>query len=301
MATRLRILLTLVALLTALTGCAAAAPAAPAATERLAVVTSTNVWGAVVTAVGGDLVSVTSILDNPAADPHSFEAGPKVKLAMSKAALVVVNGGGYDDWATDTAASLDPSPILIDAVQVSGADDGALTNEHIFYSPPLVAVVAAAIAAALIELDPAHADTYRTQLAALTAELSALDGSIAEIAAAHPGLPVVGTEPVSGHLIELLGFVDVTPPGFSAAVEAETEVSVKDLDTTLELLRTGDAAALFVNEQAGGPIPDQLVAAAGQDGRPVIAVTETLPAGTTSYVTWIGDTLTRIAAALGSS
>ena len=40
------------------------------------VVASTDVYGAVVQAVGGDRVTVTSLIDDPAADPHSYEAPP---------------------------------------------------------------------------------------------------------------------------------------------------------------------------------------------------------------------------------
>src|SRR6478735_5904251 len=62
------------------------------------VVTSTNVWGDVVTAIGGDQVAVTSLITDPAVDPHSFEPNAQAQLALSKAAMVIENGGGYDDF-----------------------------------------------------------------------------------------------------------------------------------------------------------------------------------------------------------
>ena len=75
-----------------------AGPAAPAP-GTIPVVASTDVYGAVVRAVGGDRVAVTSLIDNPAADPHSYEAPPAAAAAVARARLVVVNGGGYDDFA----------------------------------------------------------------------------------------------------------------------------------------------------------------------------------------------------------
>jgi zinc/manganese transport system substrate-binding protein len=55
---------------------------------------------------------------------------------------------------------------------------------------------------------------------------------------------------------------------------------------------------LLVNSQTGGATTDQLTKAADTAGVPVVAVTETLPAGTTDYVTWMGDEIDRLAAAL---
>ncbi|MCL2668250.1 MAG: zinc ABC transporter substrate-binding protein, partial [Micrococcales bacterium] len=77
---------------------------------KISVVTSTNVWGDVVAQVGGDLVDVTSIVSDPSADPHSYEGSARVQLALSKADLVVVNGGGYDDYATTMLDGLSSAP-----------------------------------------------------------------------------------------------------------------------------------------------------------------------------------------------
>jgi zinc/manganese transport system substrate-binding protein len=112
---------------------------------------------------------------------------------------------------------------------------------------------------------------------------------------------VVATEPVPGYLVEALGFTDLTPPSFSEAVDAESEVSVKDLADTETLLSSGTAALLFNNTQTAGPVTDQLVAAAESAGVGVVGVTETLPPGVPDYVTWMRDTLSAVSAALGSA
>ncbi len=284
----------------------AASPAASSADTvggtSLSVVASTNVWASVARAVGGDSVAVTSILDDPSADPHSFEASPKVKLAMSEAAVVIVNGGGYDDWAVSTAESLDPLPEIIDASRDSGLDTSVEGfNEHVFYDLDAVGEVADAIAARLAAADPAQAGTFTDNAATFTAALGELKGEIAALGAKHPGTEVVVTEPVPGYLIETLGFADVTPPSFSEAVEAESEVSVKDLADTEALLTSKTATLLFNNTQTGGPVTDQLVAAAGSAGAGVVGVTETLPADVTDYLTWMRDNLAEVATALGDS
>lgn len=272
------------------------------AVAGLSVVASTNVWASVARAVGGDAVTVTSVLDDPSADPHSFEASPKVKLAMSEAAVVIVNGGGYDDWAVTTAESLDPVPTMIDATEASGLDTSVEGfNEHVFYDLDAVGTVAEAVAAQLGQADPSRAATFTANATTFTGALGELKGEVAALGAKHPGTEVVVTEPVPGYLIETLGFTDVTPPSFSEAVEAESEVSVKDLADTEALITSGTATLLFNNTQTGGPVTDQLVAAAESAGIGVVGVTETLPAGVDDYLTWMRDNLAAVTAALGGS
>ncbi|MER5838377.1 zinc ABC transporter substrate-binding protein, partial [Streptomyces sp. NPDC002130] len=69
--------------------------------EGITVVASTNVWGDVAQAVAGDKLTVTSIINEPSADPHSFEATPADAAKITDASLVVYNGGGYDQFITD--------------------------------------------------------------------------------------------------------------------------------------------------------------------------------------------------------
>ncbi len=46
----------------------------PDSDGEIRVVASTNVWGSVAQAVAGDRLEVTSIVTEPSADPHSYEA-----------------------------------------------------------------------------------------------------------------------------------------------------------------------------------------------------------------------------------
>ena len=41
---------------------------------------------------------VTSIITSPDADPHEYEANTRNQLALADAAVVLENGGGYDDF-----------------------------------------------------------------------------------------------------------------------------------------------------------------------------------------------------------
>src|SRR6478752_6758802 len=116
--------------------------AAAGASGQVRVLASTNVWGDVAAQIGGEHVAVTSIISDPSADPHSFQSSARNQLALSKAALIIENGGGYDDFMQTMLASAASSAPVINAVNVSGLapTDGEL-NEHVWYDFPTVTKV----------------------------------------------------------------------------------------------------------------------------------------------------------------
>src|ERR1700720_1438246 len=112
------------------TGTSSASPSGPtssaAAAAPISVVASTNVWGDIAKQIGGDHVNVTSIMSDPNADPHAFEADAKTGAALSKAQFVIENALGYDDFMDKLlAASPNPSRVVLkaaDVMQISGAE-----------------------------------------------------------------------------------------------------------------------------------------------------------------------------------
>ncbi|GAA3762862.1 zinc/manganese transport system substrate-binding protein [Spinactinospora alkalitolerans] len=116
----------LVVPLLAVSACGGADEAAPADGGGLRVVASTNVWGDVVRAVGGDAVEVTSIIDDVNVDPHSYESSPAEAAEVADADLVIYNGGGYDAFMENLVANTD-APV-IQAVRT--AEDGAEEGEE---------------------------------------------------------------------------------------------------------------------------------------------------------------------------
>src|ERR1700724_3200538 len=110
------------------TGTSSASPSGPtssaAAAAPISVVASTNVWGVIAKQIGGDQGNVTSIMSEPHADPHQYEADAKTGAALSKAQFVIENGLGYDNFMDKLlAASPNPSRAVLhvgDAMKISG-------------------------------------------------------------------------------------------------------------------------------------------------------------------------------------
>ncbi|MEU0030994.1 zinc ABC transporter substrate-binding protein [Streptomyces sp. NPDC006335] len=276
------------------------ASATPAASSKVAVVASTNVYGDIVSRIGGDKVSVTSVISDPDQDPHSYEASTQNQLALSKAKVVVENGGGYDDFVDRMLKSGgNSSAEVINAVKVSGkaAPKGGELNEHVWYDFPSVAKIADRIAAALGKADPANAAAYTKNADAFKADLKPLEAKEAEIKKEHGGEAIAITEPVPLYMTGASGLVDKTPEEFSEAIEEGDDVSPKVLQETLALFTDKQVKALVYNAQTSGPQTEKSEQAAKAAGIPVVPVTETLPSGK-DYLTWMTGNVDALANAL---
>lgn len=263
------------------------------------VVASTNVWGDLAASIGGTHADVHSIISDPSQDPHSYEADARTQLQLSKADLVVMNGGGYDDFVTTMLKAGKGNATVLDAVDISGyaATSGDELNEHVWYDFPTVKKVVDQIASSLSTLDPAGAADFAANAATLQASLDDLIAREQTTAAALSGAPVAITEPVPLYMLDACGLVNVTPEGFSAAVENETDASPRDMSAMLALFSTHSVRSLIYNSQTAGPQTTQVLAAAKAAGVPAVPVTETLPAGK-HYVDWMGANLDAIQGAL---
>jgi zinc/manganese transport system substrate-binding protein len=114
----------------ALAGCATADSAEPAETEGLSIVASTNVYGDIAESIAGDLATVTSIIDSPAQDPHSYEASAQDQLAIAGADLVIENGGGYDPFIDVLIEGSDTGALVITAATIAGFEDDHGHNDE---------------------------------------------------------------------------------------------------------------------------------------------------------------------------
>lgn len=251
---------------------------------NIPVVAAESAYGDIARAIGGDRVVVTSILANPAQDPHLFEATPTVVRQTAAARLVIVNGADYDPWV-DKLLSASPRPgrVVISAAALLHRKAG--DNPHLWYDPATMPAVATAIAGALAGMDPAHAAEYAARLAAVRAALARIDQRVAAMKASYAGTPITATEPVFGLLTDAIG-LENRNRGFQRAVMNDTEPSARDLAAMERDLRERKVKVLIDNRQVTDKLTQRLHAIAAAAGVPVVGVTETLPAGM-DYVDWV--------------
>jgi zinc/manganese transport system substrate-binding protein len=281
-------------LLPALAGCGASGGTT---NGKIGAVAGENFYGDLVSRVGGDLVSVTSILSDPNIDPHTYESSPQDARAIADATLVVENGFGYDAFVDHLiGASPRSDRKVIDVQALLGLPDGA--NPHIWYDPATMPKVARAVADALEQLAPASTTTIETNLRTYLDSFAPMTSRIAEIRALYPGTPVASTEPVADYLTAALGFKSLTPEGFARSIENGTDPAPADVAAEQDLLTGHKVKVLLYNSQATSPVTQSIKTLATQSGVPVIGMSELMPDGT-SFVDWQLAQLGNLETALG--
>ncbi len=265
-----------------------------AAASRPTIVAAENVYGDIARQVAGPDAAVTSVLSNPATDPHLYEPTASAARAVAAADLVIENGIGYDPWmARLVAVAGAPGRVLVVA-DLLGRHPG--DNPHLWYDPQAAPALANRLAARLSAADPADAPAYAARLNRLLASLALLQARIDAVRQRFAGTKVTATEPVFGLMIRALGLRD-THKGFQLAVMNGAEPGAREIAALQDDLRARRVRALITNRQAGDPAAARLVAIAREAGVPVVPITETLPAGA-SYQSWVSDEVSALAAAL---
>jgi zinc/manganese transport system substrate-binding protein len=262
------------------------------------VVASTNVYGDIVRQIGGDDVSVISILTDPNADPHLYQPGTRIGLEVARARLLIANGLGYDTFVSRLAAASPSSKRLLvtiaDALHVSGRD----ANPHLWYDVPRLGAIAGAIAKGLARVDPSHRTRYRAGAQRFLARLAPLRRQVAAIRRADAGAAVAYTEPVPGYLLAAAGLRNMAPSAFTRAIQNGSEPSASAVSTMTRLVARRNVRVLLYNSQAVSPITSRIRAAAADAGVPVVGVSETLPPHL-DFQTWQLRQAHALAGALG--
>ena len=287
--------LAMLALLRAAPGWAQGASLSTAQGASLSIVAAQNFYGDVAGQIAGPDVPVTSILSSPDQDPHLFEASPSTARALSAARIVVYNGLDYDPWMVKLVrATRQPERQILVAASLARRPAGA--NPHLWYDPAVMPAVARAVADALSAADPANAAGYARRLDAFTDSLKPLDARIAEMRSRFAGTPVTATEPVFGYMAAALGLV-VRNERFQLAIMNGAEPRPSDVAAFEGDIAGKRVRVLFYNGQATGPSAQRLLRLARAAGIPVVAVTETQPAGMT-YQSWMMAQLDAVETAL---
>ncbi len=249
----------------------------------LNVVASINQWGSVAGEIGGSRVKVTSIINSTAVEAHDYEPTSADIAAMAKADVIIVNGAGYDSWATKAASSTKAQ--VVNAAESGGKHDG--DNPHVWFSAAVRTAAAKAIAAAYRHCDAAHAEEYTKQLKTWQDKEKTLESAIAEAKQRLDGKKYAATESVAAYLADDLGLTDATPAGYAQAVANESEPASGDVTAFSKLLQAGSVALLVVNTQESNATTKQLTTAAGQGDVQVVELTEQMPKHYSTLTDWM--------------
>ena len=263
-----------------------ACAARPTTTSGVRVVAAENFWGSLTAQVAGSDATVTSIVNQPDADPHDYEPTPRDARALADAQLVVENGVGYDPWAQRL---LDADPgrgrLVLDVGKVLDVPDGG--NPHRWYSRADVGTFIGRVTADLVRVDPAHRVGYRQrENNLLTRGFAAYDQWIARIKRRFSGAPIGASEGIVSLWAETLGLRLLTPTTFVDAVSEGNEPTATD-KSTVDAQIASHAVKVFVyNGQNATPDVRRLVDSARHAGIPVVTISETLTPEDATFQSW---------------
>ena len=222
----------------------APASIALASTTPLPVVASFSILGDFVRAVGRARIELTTIV-GPNGDAHAYEPAPRDGRALAKARLIFVNGLGFEGWIDRLIAASKTKALIVTVSKSVRARHGEQgTDPHAWQDVANAQLYVASIRDALIAADPTQAEAYRTDAAAYSAKLAALDE---EISRAIGKLPkerrrIVSTHDAFGCFSARYGIEFIAPEGASTEVEA----SARDVARIIDAIKQNKVAAVFL-------------------------------------------------------
>jgi zinc/manganese transport system substrate-binding protein len=268
---------------------------------RLQVVAAENFWGSIASQLGGDKVTVKSVITNPDTDPHDYEPTAADGRTVASARYVVVNGIGYDAWADKLLAS---NPVsgrtVLNVGNLVGVKPGG--NPHRWYSPPNVQQVIDQITADYKRLAPNDAAFFDQQRSTFVSTgLARYNGLIADIKGKYSGVPVGASESIFTPLADALGLNLLTPESFLDAISEGGEPTAADKATIDNQIKGHQIKVYVFNSQNSTPDVQAQVNLAKSEGIPVTSVTETLAPASARFQDWQADQLQGLQSALAQA
>ncbi|MCI4358305.1 MAG: zinc ABC transporter substrate-binding protein [Thermoplasmata archaeon] len=264
---------------------------APSASGVIHVVAAENFWGSLASQLGGNHTSVLSIVTDPNADPHEYEANSTDATAISTAQFIIVNGVGYDNWALQlVAADGQSNQVVLNVGTLNGPTVGGgivSGNPHMWYNPIYVNRTVQAIFSDLVSLQPGSMAYFQQQYADLNASLGVLYGEAAQIKAHFAGTEVAATEDIFVYLANYTNLNLVSPPQFMEAVAEGNDPPAQSVVQFQCQLEGGQVKVLVYNQQTVTPITIQLKAIAAAHNVTIVGVTETIQPPGVDFQTWM--------------
>jgi zinc/manganese transport system substrate-binding protein len=262
------------------------------------IVAAENFYGELAKEIGGDQVSVDSIINNPDADPHLFSTSPAVSKKIAEAQIIIYNGAGYDAWMDQIIANLDPQRVvIINVADLMGVAKGA--NPHLWYDPETFPKLANVLAAKLNKFDPQSTSLTEERLNKFMVSYAHLAKQIQAIKDRYQGTAVTATEPVFGYMANALG-LNMLGEDFQWKIMNDSEPSPKMIAEYQRLLTEHKVNIVFYNSQVTDPLTDNLRALATQNKIAVIGVSETMPRHE-PVMQWLTQEVSSVQAALEKS
>jgi len=223
---------------------ALAASAPLHAQDRLNIVASFSIPGDFVRNVGGDRVSVITLV-GPEGDVHVYAPSPADARKIADAKLLVINGLGLEGWLPRLLqASGSKAPIITATKGIAPLNIGLDADPHAWQSVANAKIYVANIRDALASVDPADAEVFRSQAQSYLGKLDALDREVRQAIAKIPPSrrKVISTHDAFGYFASAYGIEFIAPVG----VSTESEPTARGIAAIIRQIKDEKIPAVFL-------------------------------------------------------
>ena len=280
----------------------------------LQVIASTSLIGDVVAQVGGDAITLTTLMA-AGQDPHSYEPGAQELTAVAQADVIFVNGWDLEEaLAKDLETIGQDVPVVaisanIEPLMLNDTNNNETEHEHngadphVWFDVQNVIQWTENVAQVLTELDPANATTYGRNAEVYMAKLLALESDVrGQLAILPPEnrVLVINHDSFSyfarAYEFEILGTV---LPGNSTIAEP----SASDLIDLINVMKSHSVCTIFTETTVSNSLAQTVAAELDScDAVKVVSLYTgaigSAGSGTDSYIGMFRDNVAAIVAGL---
>lgn len=278
----------LVGLLALVTTACANKKEAASQSDKISIVTTTNVYSDIAKNIVGKYGTATAIIDKSSVDPHDFDPTTADAKKLTKANIIVANGLGYDSWMNKLAKSVNKKPVLV-GEDLMGLKNG--DNPHIWYNLNMPTKYVDYLVKRLSKLDKKHAAYFKANGKKYLAKVDKIKKLVKTDKSNKK--PVFVSEPVFDYALKEAGY-KIGDKEFEEAIENGTDPSPKMINKMNTDIKEKKIAFFVNNTQASSSTVKSFVKLAKKNGVPVLNVRETIPNHIT-YLTWMKENYQNLA------
>ena len=278
----------LVGLLALVTTACANKKEAASQSDKISIVTTTNVYSDIAKNIVGKYGTATAIIDKSSVDPHDFDPTTADAKKLTKANIIVANGLGYDSWMNKLAKSVNKKPVLV-GEDLMGLKNG--DNPHIWYNLNMPTKYVDYLVKRLSKLDKKHAAYFKANGKKYLAKVDKIKKLVKTDKSNKK--PVFVSEPLFDYALKEAGY-KIGDKEFEEAIENGTDPSPKMINKMNTDIKEKKIAFFVNNTQASSSTVKSFVKLAKKNGVPVLNVRETIPNHTT-YLTWMKENYQNLA------
>lgn len=239
---------------------------------RPRVVASFSILADLVREVAGDAVELTALV-GPDQDAHVYQPTPADAQALAGAAVVVVNGLGFEGWLDRLvkASGFKGARIVasegIKTLRAPGRGGHAhghghgSVDPHVWQDPRRAQAMVRTIARGLAKADPERAASYQQRAESYAAQLADLDATIAAEIALVPKerRKVITSHDAFAYFQDRYGVAFRAPHG----VSTESEPSAADVGRLIREIRREKVRIVFIESISNPRLIEQIAREGG--------------------------------------